>query len=402
MGPCVPLTFHTALTGLCAAVLLAGCAVTRPPGVICEGLGKADKMAFLPLPVAQVMTEFGAEQMLAQGLEEAGAADRVGPITLEVLTLSSGGQFGSFGAGFLRGWAENPVSPRPDFDLVTGVSAGSMLAPIAFAGPAFDAALDTYRGVSEAGVYVRKPLPLVPFGASLAEPLPLEMTLRRTLTAELIDQIAARHDQEGAQLLVSAVNIDTTQNRIFDLGEIAGANASFEARRDCMVAVLLASGAIPALMPPRHIDGALYADGGLRDHVFFQGVETARAKLARATGRPVIVEATIIVNGSFQGPTEAAEDSLPGYLGRSAEILADEVLRDSVTETIAFAQARSGWRVRGIFAETDISDCGAGSDSGTVNACVTQKLFDDGRRIASTAPIDWKTADELRATALEF
>jgi len=45
---------------------------------------------------------------------------------LQILVLSGGGQKGGFGAGFLKGWRER--GGRPQFDVVTGVSAGALLA----------------------------------------------------------------------------------------------------------------------------------------------------------------------------------------------------------------------------------------------------------------------------------
>ena len=54
-----------------------------------------------------------------------------GPIRL--LALSGGGAGGAFGAGVLYGLAR--TGQRPDFQVVTGVSAGALLAPFAFLGP---------------------------------------------------------------------------------------------------------------------------------------------------------------------------------------------------------------------------------------------------------------------------
>ena len=50
-----------------------------------------------------------------------------GPLVVNAISLSAGGQWGAFGAGFLTGWSQNTVTPRPPFDLVTGVSAGAIL-----------------------------------------------------------------------------------------------------------------------------------------------------------------------------------------------------------------------------------------------------------------------------------
>ena len=59
---------------------------------------------------------------------------------LNILQLSGGGQNGAFSAGFLKGWSESGT--RPEFDMVTGVSTGALLATHAFLGtPADDAVL---------------------------------------------------------------------------------------------------------------------------------------------------------------------------------------------------------------------------------------------------------------------
>ena len=62
-----------------------------------------------------------------------------------VLALSGGGAGGAFGAGALVGLSR--AGRRPEFDLVTGVSTGALIAPFAFLGSAWDAQLtDAYTG----------------------------------------------------------------------------------------------------------------------------------------------------------------------------------------------------------------------------------------------------------------
>ena len=72
---------------------------------------------------------------------------------LNVLELSGGGQNGAFGAGFLNGWTER--GDRPQFDIVTGVSTGALLATHAFLGsPADDAALkEIFTRITSANIY---------------------------------------------------------------------------------------------------------------------------------------------------------------------------------------------------------------------------------------------------------
>ena len=50
-----------------------------------------------------------------------------------ILALSGGGPDGAYGAGLLNGWSESGT--RPKFKVVTGISTGAIIAPLAFLGP---------------------------------------------------------------------------------------------------------------------------------------------------------------------------------------------------------------------------------------------------------------------------
>src|SRR3954452_19211710 len=56
--------------------------------------------------------------------------------SLHILALSGGADDGAFGAGLLTGWTAR--GNRPQFSVVTGVSAGALIAPFAFLGPEYD------------------------------------------------------------------------------------------------------------------------------------------------------------------------------------------------------------------------------------------------------------------------
>lgn len=341
-------------------------------------------------------SEFERGTML--DLLEQPATQGPGPIEIELLALSAGGQFGAFGAGFLRGWSENRVTPRPDFDLITGVSAGAIIAPVAFAGSEFDTALDGYRGLSEKDVFRSRPFFALPSAPSVASVEPLENFIAERLTDNLIAEIEDRHNA-GRGLFVLATDFDSTEAVIFDLGQMAAFDLPFEKKRACMTEAMLASAAIPGLFPPRQIDNTLLADGGLRDQVFLSSVETVRENLARASGRDVRVSATLIVNGAVRPPDVAADDSILGYARRGALILADEVLRKSIEDVVRFAEAQPGWSIRGVIADTDLSACGSELASGTFDPCVTTTLFDDGRKTGAATPLPWLDPDALLALA---
>jgi hypothetical protein len=53
-------------------------------------------------------------------------------VPFNILTLSGGGTRGAFGAGLLYGWTDS--GDMPEFDIVTGVSTGAVMATFAFLG----------------------------------------------------------------------------------------------------------------------------------------------------------------------------------------------------------------------------------------------------------------------------
>ena len=68
------------------------------------------------------------------------------------LAVSGGGDNGAFGAGLLNGWSE--TGTRPEFKMVTGVSTGALIAPFAFLGPSYDAALrEVYTSMTPDSIY---------------------------------------------------------------------------------------------------------------------------------------------------------------------------------------------------------------------------------------------------------
>jgi hypothetical protein len=122
---------------------LAGCTVaTRrdaPPDLISTAvpIGFTADVRLLSAD----LTGFDARSALfLQGVRDAAAG---GDINL--LSLSGGGSGGAFGAGALYGLSQ--VHARPTFHLVTGVSAGALIAPFAFLGTEWDKKMkDAFAG----------------------------------------------------------------------------------------------------------------------------------------------------------------------------------------------------------------------------------------------------------------
>ena len=131
---------------LAALVLLTqGCATLKPYNPPTAGIEDQ-----VQVPVLPGVRAWGDEpnpalqQSALESLEQEKAANHgVLPPVVYGLALSGGGQDGAFGAGILCGWSEKGT--RPQFKLVTGISTGSLMAPFAFLGPAYDHILKVMR-----------------------------------------------------------------------------------------------------------------------------------------------------------------------------------------------------------------------------------------------------------------
>jgi hypothetical protein len=193
---------------------------------------------------------------------------------IDILIISGGGDWGAFGAGFLKGWlkvpAQHPLA-KPEFDAVTGVSTGTLIAPFAFLGDAqsIDEIVDLYRNPQDDWVKQRGFLYFLPDNISFAEVPGLEREMRKHITADMVGRIA-KAGADGRLLLVNTTNLDTGTSRVFDLvAEAQHAANSDELER--IHNIMLASAGIPGAFPFRIIDGELYVDGGVTGNIIYGG-----------------------------------------------------------------------------------------------------------------------------------
>jgi predicted acylesterase/phospholipase RssA len=168
-----------------------------------------------------------------------------GTEVINILAMSAGGADGAFGAGALVGLTHS--GSRPQFTIVTGVSAGALLAPYAFLGSAWDTQLiDIYTtGRAEHLLQPRGFGAL--FGSSVYRGRPLKKLIDRYTTDALI-QAVAREAAAGRLLLIVTTDVETGEPVVWDLGSIA-MNGGSRARtlfRD----VLMASASVPGMFPP--------------------------------------------------------------------------------------------------------------------------------------------------------
>lgn len=194
------------------------------------------------------------------------------------LALSGGGSNGAFGAGLLNGWTA--TGTRPEFTMVTGISAGAILAPWAFLGPDYDyVARELFTKYdTEATLVIRNVITGLRRDA-FADTAPLRAIIHGYLGDAEVEKIALEH-KKGRRLLIGTVNVDMMRPITWNLGEIACSD--YPDKRDLMVDIILASASIPVGLPPIFIDveadgktyQEMHVDGGLGRQVFFypQGV----------------------------------------------------------------------------------------------------------------------------------
>jgi len=196
------------------------------------------------------------------------------PPVLDVLIVSGGGDWGAFGAGFLKGWhkvtGQHPLA-KPEFDIVTGVSTGTLIAPFAFLGdePSTDQIVTLYRNPEADWVKQRGMLYFLPDNISFSEVPGLEREMRRYVTMDMVRRIA-KAGADGRMLVVNATNLDAAGPRVFDLVEEAQ-RAVDSGELERIHNIMLASAGIPGAFPFRIIDQELYVDGGVTGNILYGG-----------------------------------------------------------------------------------------------------------------------------------
>jgi predicted acylesterase/phospholipase RssA len=127
-----------------------------------------------------------------------------------VLAISGGGANGAFGAGLLCGWTQK--GDRPEFEVVTGISTGALIAPFAYLGPDYDPVLrEVYTKVSTSSILKKRGLLAAVFSDALADSGPLWKLMRKHVNRGLLDAIAAEYEK-GRFLLIGTVNLDSRRS----------------------------------------------------------------------------------------------------------------------------------------------------------------------------------------------
>ncbi len=249
------------------------------------------------------VTEVFRERLPNLGKDGFLVANVNGRAQVEILALSGGGPDGSFGAGILAGWTER--GDRPEFEHVTGVSAGAITAPFAFLGPKYDPQLReiwTQYGTDE--LATPQVLAGIFGGDSLADTTPLRNLIAKYVDRNLLREVAAEY-RRGRSLTIGTTNLDAKRPVVWNMGEIA-VHDSDEAV-ELFRAVIRASAAIPGLFPPVNIKvksgGKIYdemhVDGGVTRQIYVSPVNLPFHAFDTLYKKPPYRKLYLIQNGKM-------------------------------------------------------------------------------------------------------
>ena len=323
---------------------------------------------------------------------------------LDILVLSGGGAWGAYGAGFIDGWSKREAAlgdPRPQFDVVTGVSTGAIIGTFALLGPDYDAALeDAYRGTSSRDLFRRRSIFTVPFWNSFNDPQPIEDSLTAALSTDTIARLAEAFRQRRS-LWAGAVNFDSGQFTQFDLTDIA-AELPPDIARNEIVDRLMAASAVPGFFPPRFINGCMYMDGGVRQNLFVSqiggAIDAASGSAKLHDGTTVDIYA--IINGTTAPSRRLTDNTLIGVGIRGFELASDQIQLASLREIYDYAKAK-GFHLYWTSADDVVAiqgeektyrRCSAPKgEADQFNGHFTTCLFDAASKKAQTDPTPWRT-----------
>lgn len=299
---------HVGFVGFVCVVLATGCSVLHPRKPLpAASVGKADVPGYSGIrdwgdhysPVLQRSVETALRTAVTQanGLEQK---------PIQYLALSGGGMNGSFGAGLLCGWSQH--GSRPQFDFVTGISAGALLAPFAFLGSEQDEALrEIHANLTPADLFRWKGVLRILRDDSALDTAPLRELLQRYVTPGFVAAVAREHAR-GRRLWIGTANLDARRPVIWDMGAIAATGRADAA--ELFLQVMVASAAVPGAFPPVYFsveaDGELYdemhVDGGVGRQAFAYGPVLHLDEIRRSLGenwRDQPAELYIIRNGDL-------------------------------------------------------------------------------------------------------
>ncbi|WP_010429586.1 patatin-like phospholipase family protein [Vibrio cyclitrophicus] len=258
------------------------------------------------------------------------ADDQTTPITvsgdqLNILALSGGGANGAFGAGILIGLEES--GQLKDYSIVTGISAGALMAPFVFiGGDAFSKMKEVMLNINDKSVLGKKNFLNTVFKDAFTDGEHLYQFIAEAFPEPMIEQIATQH-RSGKRLFIGTTHFDSGELVIWNVGAIA--NSEMPNKSELIYKVLAASASIPGVFPPQFINvehegvifEELHVDGGLATQVFFNPSNFDYQQISDSLGLETSPQLDIIRNGSLKAPYHSLRDKGLDLVAKSVSSL---------------------------------------------------------------------------------
>lgn len=329
--PRLPDLFAAALVVALAAAL--GCTprpIVNPPTNLLDSSWYNRTPPPDPYPDPDSTLSEGLASVFGNGTMPAPAAGAA----QNILVISGGGKYGAYVAGLLCGWTENGT--RPQFDVVTGISSGALIASLAFLGPQYDARLAReFNNVEQRDILRFQPVRGLLFNRGLASSAPLRELVERNLDEQAFNDLRAAHCA-GRRLFVATVSLTTQRAVVWDVGAVA--TSGRPDARELVYKIMVAACSIPGFMPPVEFDIELNGVRYREMHVDAGNVIQAFIQTPR--GLPPTSNVYVIASGKiYRDPL----DENPRFL---------KVLAASVSNTIYALFRESAYKMYAICAVT--------------------------------------------------
>lgn len=242
---------------------------------------------------------------------------------LNILALSGGGANGAFGAGVINGLYDS--NQLEEYSVVTGISAGSLIAPFVFVGGDEVHRLKSVMlGINDDMVLGDQNFLNALIKDAFTNGQNLFEFIEEVYTPEMIKKIALQH-KTGRRLLIGTTHFDSDQLVIWNVGQIAQSDMPNKVR--LIHQILAASSSIPGVFPPQFIEvntegqilEELHVDGGLATQVFFAADIIDYKKISQDLGLDKAPQVNVIRNGMFKMPYQPVEDKGVDLISKSIQ-----------------------------------------------------------------------------------
>lgn len=310
----------------------------------------------------------------------------------QILAMSGGAVYGAYTVGVLNGWTR--TGERPNFDVVTGISTGGLIATLAFLGPANDGQLaELYTTITSDDVYHNRPKIALLWSDSAASSKPLKNMIDSQIDCNILQQVASAHSC-GRRLYIGTTDLDTKKLAIWDMGAIASSG-----RPDALQLyrkIVLASASVPGFFPPIPIEVTVngqrftewHCDGGTTSQVFIPGAALNVDQASLQAGRKPLAGSSVyvVLAGKLFADPECVQPKLKNIAGNALTALTSAQTRNDMIRIWTFCKLTGmSYNSTAIPQNFDAPTNSLDFEPGPM-----RRLFEEGMR-QGMAPRAWRT-----------